>query len=245
MPFTSAHPAAVLPLLRLRWHGISASALIAGSVAPDMEYLLRMKLTGGWGHTVTGAVFFSLPIAITMVMVFHLLKKPMIGALPHYFQRRLQPLIRFSFFSYFQQHPFACILCVITGITTHLIWDGFTHANTIFEKNIPFLSSVIHIPYMPSWPVFRYLQHLSTAAGTLYVVWVFRRQPMSEISGRIIYRFWLWFTLFFVGVFLIRMQWTFNRPEDMFVSVLGGILWAFIGAALTEQLLKLKNLKSP
>ena len=46
MPFTGSHPAAVLPLLRTP---LPASALVAGSVAPDIPFYLPGTHPGRWG----------------------------------------------------------------------------------------------------------------------------------------------------------------------------------------------------
>lgn len=41
MPFTGSHPAAVLPLLR--W-GLIPSALVIGSMSPDLGYFLPLGI---------------------------------------------------------------------------------------------------------------------------------------------------------------------------------------------------------
>ena len=64
MPFTFSHPAIVLPLLKLSPKYISASAVIIGSMAPDFEYFIRMRLQQVHGHNLAGAFFFDLPVAI-------------------------------------------------------------------------------------------------------------------------------------------------------------------------------------
>ena len=42
MPFTGSHPAVVLPLLRI---GMPASALVIGSLTPDLPYYLPTPFT--------------------------------------------------------------------------------------------------------------------------------------------------------------------------------------------------------
>lgn len=51
MPFTLAHPAAVLPFWRSRLH---FPALLLGSVAPDFGYFLAGRPVSGAGHTLWG-----------------------------------------------------------------------------------------------------------------------------------------------------------------------------------------------
>ena len=52
MPFTPAHTALVLPFIQKRY--LSATGLIAGSVAPDFEYFFKMSTNGVHGHTIPG-----------------------------------------------------------------------------------------------------------------------------------------------------------------------------------------------
>ena len=44
MPFTFSHPAIVLPLVRKSGHWFSATGLIIGSLTPDFEYFMRMRI---------------------------------------------------------------------------------------------------------------------------------------------------------------------------------------------------------
>ncbi|MFE3273804.1 DUF4184 family protein [Nocardia sp. NPDC059239] len=46
MPFTLAHPAAVLPIRRVLWF----PGLVAGSIAPDIPYYLRIGVDGELTH---------------------------------------------------------------------------------------------------------------------------------------------------------------------------------------------------
>src|SRR3982751_4122954 len=50
MPFTASHPAAVLPLIRL---GLPPSALVIGSMGPDLPYFLPVG-RGLETHTLVG-----------------------------------------------------------------------------------------------------------------------------------------------------------------------------------------------
>ena len=59
MPFTGSHPAAVLPLLRTP---LPASALVAGSIAPDVPFYLPVELP--WAtHTALAVVTVDLLVA--------------------------------------------------------------------------------------------------------------------------------------------------------------------------------------
>lgn len=52
MPFTFAHPAAVLPLGVKKTKYIDFTALVIGSMAPDFEYFIHFKPYQEYGHTI-------------------------------------------------------------------------------------------------------------------------------------------------------------------------------------------------
>ena len=54
MPFTFSHPAIVLPLKYLPKKWFSFTGLIIGSMTPDFEYFLRMKVKSDYSHTLNG-----------------------------------------------------------------------------------------------------------------------------------------------------------------------------------------------
>ena len=69
MPLTFAHPAAILPLSRKSRY-IHFSALVLGSMAPDFEYFLRGQPMGEIGHTLTGFIWFNLPLVALIYVIY-------------------------------------------------------------------------------------------------------------------------------------------------------------------------------
>ena len=95
MPFTPAHPAIVLPLLRRTRRWLSASGLIVGSMAPDLEYFFRLRPGGGAGHALLGVLWLDLPLSLLIIGLFHgIVKKPLIFSLPDFFRFRLEWLAK-------------------------------------------------------------------------------------------------------------------------------------------------------
>lgn len=85
MPFTFSHPALVISLLhsRRRCLWLSATGLITGSMAPDCEKFLRLRLASGHSHTLGSVFYFSCPVALLLAFAFHLLvRKPLLTHLP-------------------------------------------------------------------------------------------------------------------------------------------------------------------
>lgn len=79
MPFTFAHPAAILPFTKRNSSYISVTALILGSMAPDFEYFLHFRPYGVIGHTWLGFLYLNLPLVFLLAYMYHyILKKPFI-----------------------------------------------------------------------------------------------------------------------------------------------------------------------
>ena len=65
MPFTFAHPAIVLPLLKKKYSRyFSATGLIVGSMAPDFEAFIGFRKEKIYSHNWLGVFWFDLPLAL-------------------------------------------------------------------------------------------------------------------------------------------------------------------------------------
>src|SRR5690242_2559034 len=103
MPFTPAHPAIVLPLLRKRW--VSATGLVIGSLSPDFEYFFKVSVESQHSHTLAGLFYFDLPVTLLLALLFHeVVKRNLIHNLPTFFQRRLQDLLHLDFRKFLATH---------------------------------------------------------------------------------------------------------------------------------------------
>jgi len=137
MPFTLAHPAAVLPLRRFCPRWLSFPALVFGAMAPDSGYLL-----GSWGgrlsHSLLGTVAFCLPVGVLMLVVFYGLRGAAVRLLPADDQRVLLPLC---------QRPAGpaatALVSLLLGIATHLLWDAFTHNEGWAVRHVALLQTPV------------------------------------------------------------------------------------------------------
>ena len=59
MPFTFSHPALILPLKYFPNKWFSLTGLVIGSLTPDFEYFLRMRIKSVYSHTLEG-IFWCL-----------------------------------------------------------------------------------------------------------------------------------------------------------------------------------------
>lgn len=168
MPFTLCHPAAVLPLSR---RPLVPSALVAGSVAPDVFWFVpRLPGVGlTRTHEFASVLWLDPLIALVLLAVFHvLLKRPLLALAPESLSRRLP-----RHFSW--KRPGWIVLSLVLGAATHVGWDAFTHR----DSGVPFLST----PLVTGVDVGRLIQLVSTIAGAAILIrWLrnwYRRAPTA------------------------------------------------------------------
>ena len=139
MPFPLAHPAAVLPLRRYCSKWLNFSALVIGTLVPDLGYLF-------WegsllSHHILGSILFGLPVGLLILAAFCAFRTPLVVRMPEAVRRSLLPLCRRS-----AGPVWITVLSLIIGIWTHVLWDSVTHPDGWLVGHIPVLFS----------PVFRF-----------------------------------------------------------------------------------------
>jgi len=181
MPLTIAHPVAVLPFRRF---GLPLSALIAGSIAPDLEYVLRLEPRSEVSHTLAGLILFCLPVALASLLLFHRIwKQPMVALLR--MSKNDNTTQDGESFAFWPFHRFA-LLCaaILLGAATHVGWDSFTHPYGWMVGQIPALKQEVLQTAWGTFPLYRVLQHGSTLIGlTILALIALRfRTRISRIS---------------------------------------------------------------
>jgi hypothetical protein len=170
MPFTPAHAAIVLPFLRVNPGRISATGLVIGTLAPDFEYFFKMSVNSVHSHTIPGILYFDIPVVIFLSFLFHqVIKKNLIANLPPWFQQKLLPIKEFNFINYFRNHFVVFIVSAGIGSVTHIGWDAFTHNNGFFAQRIDIYKQVFIPIDGVNYPLFYFLQQLSTVVGLLAI----------------------------------------------------------------------------
>ena len=161
MPFTASHAAVAAPLAR---RGLILSAVVAGSMAPDFEYFLRLSLISRWGHTLPGVLRFTLPAGLAALWLFHaLLKGPLLRLLPPILRPSLSPLA--APFPWRPLRRFVrVILSLLAGIGTHVLLDAFTHEHGPVVERLP----VLNLPLLATpFGILRLYQALQCALSVL------------------------------------------------------------------------------
>lgn len=183
MPFTFAHPAAAIPLLRPLGRYGSLSALIIGSIAPDLAFIVPIGLGREQTHGLAALLTFCLPGGLLAYLLFHaLLKAPLRALLPPPIAGRLpKPDLPAAPLS-------AVLVSLLCGALTHLAWDAFTHPGTAVVLAMPMLQATVAT--VGGYQVFGYklLQHGGTLIGLgLLALWLrkwwARTPPSIDTTG--------------------------------------------------------------
>jgi hypothetical protein len=166
MPFTGSHPAAVLPLLRL---GLPASALVIGSIAPDLPYYLPTPVTAVQTHTLAGVFGANLLLGLSAFLVWHLLLvPPLLWAAPEGLQRRIPTDLRRGLAGRLHSAADLARVCVavVLGALTHVVWDAFTHSGMWGTRMLPWLSTSVG-----GLALYRWLHVVSSVIGLAGLAW--------------------------------------------------------------------------
>jgi Domain of unknown function (DUF4184) len=180
MPFTPAHAAAAFPFrsTRLVW-----SALLIGTMAPDFEYFLHFAPEGRHGHTMPGIVILTLPLALVTLWLFHkFVKGTFVELMPECLRSRLMPLA--GEFRFGGPTRFTLILAsILVGVTTHLVWDSFTHPNGWSVLHWRTLQRQVRLPFVGGAPLYKLLQHGSTILGLSFLmIWLMAWYGSAEAN---------------------------------------------------------------
>jgi hypothetical protein len=168
VPFTLSHPAAVLPLAR---RPLAPSALVAGSVAPDVFWFVpRLPGVGlTKTHELTSVLWLDPLIALVLLAFFQVvLKRPLLALAPKPLAERLP-----RDFSW--KRPGWIALSLVLGAATHVGWDAFTHENDGF--------AFLRTPLVTGVDVGRLIQLVSTIAGAAILVWWLVRWYRTAPTG--------------------------------------------------------------
>lgn len=168
MPFTFAHPAVVIPLKNKFDKYFNLTALVLGSMSPDFEYFLNLKIKSEIGHSLIGFITYNLPLVFMFAIIFNMIIKPTLSLhLPICINRYIK--IDDDNSGHALKHNLInnimiFIISALIGMLSHVLWDSFTHETGLFVKIFPTLTtSIIGIPF------YKLLQHGGTLLGLTYI----------------------------------------------------------------------------
>jgi hypothetical protein len=176
MPFTLAHPAAVLPLRRLRL--MRTVPLIIGAMTPDVPYYMPWRIAKHLPdvtHTLLGTFTLDLPIGFLLLLFVWLLRAPLVAPLGSGARARCaEAMERFG------SRPLNWLLAplsILVGAWTHLAWDSFTHADGWMVMRIPALSAPVTF-FSYTGQLCHVLQYACSVFGLAVLAIWFARLPV-------------------------------------------------------------------
>jgi hypothetical protein len=130
---TLAHPMAVLPL---RGWGLPTTALVIGSMVPDIPVFVNWSWGYELSHRLLGLVTFDLLVATVVVAVWYFAIRDAVADMaPAPIRTRLRPRLRPTRREWLLTPP-----AVVVGSATHQLWDCFTHVGRWGPRHIDWLA---------------------------------------------------------------------------------------------------------
>ncbi len=237
MPFTFSHPAIVLPLTYLNKRLYSLTGLIIGSITPDFEYFLRMKVSSVYSHTWLGLFWFDLPLGFLLTYIYHnIVRDQFINNLPRWLNKRFIVYTNFNWAQYCKRNTIVVIISISIGIASHLFWDSFTHLTGYFVGLFHW-EALIDVAGVQI-PIWKIIQHLSTLIGSLIIIVAIYTIPLQlQSTNKINWKYWIIVTVVAVIIITIRLLLGLNFKAywNLLVTALSAALIAVI---LTPAFLK-------
>lgn len=219
MPFTLAHPSIVFPFRKY----LSLTGLVIGSMSPDFEYFLRMRIASTFSHSFLGVFIFCLPISTVLAFLFHgLIKIPLCANLPHILKQKCALYASLHWLEYFKKNWYIVVVSILIGAMSHLLWDSFTHSDGFFVTILGY-SDIDFTILGFDIPLYKCIQHISTFIGILYMLLLFMRMPKQHLNSRVTIIYY-WSVVFFLTFLFICFR--FSGQLDLFT--LGNLIVTFI-----------------
>ena len=182
MPFTLAHPAAVLPLRPVRL--MRTVPLMVGAMAPDVPYFLPWRIAKHIPvatHTFLGTFTLDLPIGLVLLVLFWALRAPLAAPLPSGAAAKC-----FGALERFGSRPgnwMLAPLAILIGSWTHLAWDSFTHESGWMVSRISALSAPVSF-FSYTGELCHVLQYVSSVFGLAVLAVWFALLPVPAEDSR-------------------------------------------------------------
>lgn len=242
MPFTFAHPAIVLPFGKIPERWISMTGLIIGSMVPDFEYFIRMRIKSIYSHTWPGLLWFDLPIGLLSLFIYQfVIKEQIILHLPPSLNDRLSKYRNVNYTGSTFHYLFVAILSILIGAASHIVWDGFTHPDGYFVSVLPVLSNTIQFG-SHQLLIYKIIQHGSTVTGLVITFAVIYSLPRrnNKTNNRNVLSYWLQIISIAVLTIIVRFLTglSYHHYGDVIVTGIAGVC---IGLIITSLISKFRS----
>lgn len=172
MPFTLAHPAAVVPIWRVLGRRLSLSAFVIGSMVPDVPFFAGHGGFRYQTHSVVGLFTFCLPVGFFAWLLFQgLMKRPLLWLLPSRAREALDDSSAKPARAWSMRTLIGAAMALLLGSVTHVIWDAVTHIDGFGVIRFPSLRTLLFVVDGYHVYVYKVLQHGSTWLGFTLLAW--------------------------------------------------------------------------
>ena len=189
MPLTFlSHQAVVLPLKVAAPRAMSGTALVIGSMAPDVEYFLRGYPTSLISHTWMGQLTFCLPVTLALFFVAtRLIAEPASANAPRWGQLRLEEYALLRQQPSSARHWGIVSASALTGSSSHVLLDE----TDVLVGGAPYHA----LDASPGWILANLGFWVVLAAITIWIMtyigrhgllrrWAAARSPLGADAGR-------------------------------------------------------------
>lgn len=182
MPFTLAHPAAVLPLRRTPL--LRTVPLIVGAMTPDLPYFLPWRIAKhvpqGLTHSFVGTLSLDLPLGVALLLFLWVLRVPLAAPLGP--ASRAKCLAAVERFGRRSRNWWLAPVSLLVGSWTHVFWDSFTHPDGWMVSRISALSAPVSV-FSYTGELCHLLQYASSVLGLAALAFWFVSLPAPEPMG--------------------------------------------------------------
>jgi len=241
MPFTFSHPAIILPLTYFPKKWFSLTGLVIGSLTPDFEYFLRMRIKSNYSHTLDGLFWFDLPLGLLLAFIFHdIVRNSLFDNLPTFFKSKFSVFTEFDWNRHFKKSWFVVIISILIGASSHILWDSFTHEHGYFVQTIPTLTNTVEL-FGRQIPTLKILQHSSTIIGGLVIALAVYKLPTNKTENENInLKYWTIFAGLTLTIIAIRFLSGLDIKQygNLIVTGISAILISLILTPLITKTIK-------
>lgn len=181
MPYTFSHPGYAIYLKKRYFPNLNVSGLVFGSIAPDLDILIRLSdiRYHVFNYSISDVFFIILPLTLVMCFAFHLwVRNTLIDCLPIPLNRQWMNYRTYDFYDDLKRNYAPIILSVLIGIYTHVLLDYLTHWNSFhvmmfFHTGIYPMKSLLPVLFYGAW-------YLPMTIGTLLGLWLIYNYVFPE-----------------------------------------------------------------
>lgn len=158
----------------------ATSALVIGSMIPDLAYFIRWPHAPYGSHSLLGLATFCLPVGLVAVIAFErAFRRPLEFLLPESVRRALPPAPPITVLHL----AVTSVPALVVGALTHILWDSLTDPNGLGPRLMPWVDR--NLITIGGYRLFghRLIKHCGTVLGGLAIVWALRRWYVNRPDG--------------------------------------------------------------